>query len=106
MFLDPALPYKDQEDRNQAVAFCALHSAQGSTMLHHSIKLGTVGYFFESVVDTTIKCKKLDLLKDKHMNKAHYIVNVLSKVKHYQSVPNLREPVTVKRVLCTHKKRG
>ena len=93
-----------QDDGNLLMAFFTLYLAQGSTTFCESAKSGTIKLFLVAVEDITIDLKQLDLLKNNCVIKAQCVDSTLTKAKWSQLMTNFREAITVKMVLCSHKK--
>ena len=70
MFIDPALNRIEQGDRNKVMTCHALNIANGSTMLCHYIKSGVIKRYIAVEVAIAIDHHKLDLMKNKHVQKA------------------------------------
>ena len=104
MLIEPVLPCNYQSYRNKSMALCALHLAQGSTILSSIIKSTTIKYHLKSVSSIPLKFKQIDPLLEKRGLEAQCIKEVLSEVKQWESMPNRKEPVAVKMVLCMYKK--
>ena len=104
MLIEPALPCNCYSDRNKAILFCALQLAHGSTILSTTIKSTTTKHYLKVALSSPLNHKQLDPLLDARSLEVQCIKDVLSEVKRWESMPNRREPVTVKMVLRMHEK--
>ena len=86
------------------MALYALQIAQGSTMLSATINHTTTNFCLKEASSVSLRHKLLDPLLDTRGLEAQYIKEVISEVKLWESMPNHREPVTVKIELHMHKK--
>ena len=86
------------------MALYALQIAQGSTMLSATINHTTTNFCLKEASSVSLRHKLLDPLLDTRGLEAQCIKEVLSEVKLWESMPNHKEPVTVKVVLHVHKK--
>ena len=86
------------------MALWALYPAQGSTIFNTNIKSTTIKRYIKAASSVTLNHKQLCLLLDTRSLEEQCIKDVLSEVKRWESMPNHREPVTVKIVMRMHKK--
>ena len=82
----------------------ALYLVQVSTMLSSTMKSTAIKYYLNAASSISLESKQLDLLLDMRGLEAQCIKDVLSEVKLWESIPNHREPVTMKIVLNMHNK--
>ena len=86
------------------MALYALHLEEGSTILSTTINSTTIKLYLKVASSVPLNHKYLDPLLETRGIEAQCIKDFLSEVKRWESMPNHREPVTVKMVISMHEK--
>ena len=84
--------------------FYVLRLAQGSTISSTITNSATAKCYIRAASSVPLNHKELDPLLVTRVLEFQCIKDVLSEFKRWESMPNCREPFTVKMVLSMHKK--
>ena len=95
MQLIPALPYDYQSDRNIVMALYAMHLAQGHGIKCHTITSGTIERYLMAAAAISEAHKQPDPRLNSRGTTSPYITKVLDELRHWETMPNRRESVTV-----------
>lgn len=84
----------NQDDRNYVIACYAGSLIQGETLLAKAIKTDTIKRYLYAAATFSLAEQVVDPRLDFFGKESHHITKVLSAHKHWEDIPNRREPVT------------